>query len=340
MAERVHGPYAHRNKWRVVVVAANGKITRRVFETEQEARDAVEEARTAIGHRSVGEAVREYLDWLASRGRRESTRTTARYRLLAFFRLVDGDYPIRSLTPARARELYARRCTETRPDTHRGELALATSLARREVSLGHLPADPFAGIEPQGQRSAGKDQLRLDEAQRFLSAALRETSPAATACALALLTGARASEVTDRLVRDVDARGALLWIPTAKTRAGVRQLAIPELLRGRVLALVAGRPPTDRLWGDVTRHWLGHHVRRLCRAEGIPVVSPHGLRGLNATLRVLSGEATDRVAQLLGQAGPEVTRRHYLAPGVEAGLNSARIADLLLNQRGEQPAEE
>jgi integrase len=328
VAERIHGPYQHRNRWRVVGVDASGSRIRQSFDRREDAQAFADTARSALGHRTVGIAVSAYLVAMATRARSSSV-TTARYRLSAFLRTEQGDQLLAALTPTAARALYARRVAEVKPDTHRGELALVGAWGAWCVKQGWLVANPFEGVEPVGEKSRGKEQLRLDEARRFLSAAVDEGTTEGTACALALLTGARASEITDRIVRDLDDGGRLLWVPTAKTRAGVRQLAVPELLRARVLELARGKGPADRLWGDVTRHWLGWHVRRLCGVARVPVVSPHGLRGLYATLRVQSGAAVEAVARELGQAGPAVTRAHYLAPGTEGGSLAVALAERL-----------
>lgn len=326
--ERVHGPYQHRSKWRVVGVKADGSRIRESFDSHAEAQEYADTARAALGHRTVGIAVNEFLANMVERGRRWSTVTTARYRLVAFLRLTETDRPLVSLTEAHARSLYAKRVGEVKADTHRGELALASGFASWCVKRGYLPSDPFAGVEAVGERRTGKEQLRLDEARRFLGVAIGEGSHSGLAAALALLTGARASEVTDRIVRDLDDGGRLLWVSKAKTKAGIRQLVVPEVLRARMLELAVGRQPGDRLWGDVTRHWLGHHVRRLCAAAKVPVVSPHGLRGLYATIRVgVLGDDADRVAASLGQETAQVTRRSYVAPGAESRMIQTQLAD-------------
>jgi integrase len=58
---------------------------------------------------------------------------------------------------------------------------------------------------------------------------------------MALLMGLRAHEVVQRTVRDLDDNGRLLVIGSSKTRAGVRTVAVPPLLRPRLLALTANR---------------------------------------------------------------------------------------------------
>lgn len=336
MSERVHGPYEHRSKWRIVGVRADGGRIRRSFETRAEAQAAVDEIRLRLGTRTLGSAVRDYLDHLQSRGRRESTLETARYRLTGLLRLSERDQPLSWLTAATASALYAQRVTEVRPDTHRGELALACAAAEWWAKQGWITGnagDAWGGVEPVGTLAAGKDQLRIDEARRFRDAALADASPAGLACALTLLTGARASEVTDRVLRDVDDGGAVLWVTEAKTKAGVRQLYVPTELRDLLLAHVARRRAAAgvSLWGDDRdRHWLGYHVRRLCRVAGVPEVSPHALRGVFATAARLEGAVGEGVARALGQTSERVTKRHYYAPGtvdrVESSAAQRRLA--------------
>ncbi len=121
----------------------------------------------------------------------------------------------------------------------------------------------------------------------------------------------RASEVTDRLVRDVDDGGRVLVIPHAKTRAGVRRLRIPEALRPLLDQLFAGKSPTDRLFGPkADRYWLRLAVRRICRIAKTPIVGPHGLRGTHATLAVEAGVTGDVVAAALGHESFAVTVGH------------------------------
>jgi integrase len=325
MAERLHGPYRHGARWRVIGVAADGARVRESFETAAAAQAFIDAGRIALGTRTAGQAVTAYLAHLGQKGRRPGTIVTARYRLVAFLRLAERDPDLAALDVSAARTLYEQRAGETKPDTHHGELALASAWAAWCVRQGWMTSDPFAAVERLGAKSRGKPQLRVDEGRKFLAACLADESPAGVACALALLTGARASEVTERVCRDLDDDGRLLWIDQAKTRAGVRQLPIPELLRPRLVALAKGRQPAERLFGDVTRHWLGHHVGRFCDLAGVPRVSPHGLRGMYATLRVQSGAAVEAIARELGQAGPAVTRAHYIAPGAE----EAQIIDLV-----------
>src|SRR4029077_2411381 len=97
---------------------------------------------------------------------------------------------------------------------------------------------------------------------------------------------------------------------------GDRHLEIPEVLRAPLVAICAGRDGGAQLFGDVDRHWIGYHARRLCRVAKVPELGPQALRG---TFSSIGAEATpvDFVARALGHAGPSITRQHYLARGAE-----------------------
>jgi integrase len=191
-------------------------------------------------------------------------------------------------------------------------------------------AEPFAEIEVVGQRTKGKDQLdRLDDARRWLGIALQvgvAGDVAATAAATALLMGMRASEVTDRLVRDIDDDGRVLVIPHAKTRAGVRRLRIPDVLQPLLAGLGTGKEPTERLFGpEANRYWLRLAVRRICRVAETPIVGPHGLRGTHATLAVQAGMTGDAVAASLGHESFAITASSYAKPEAVASARTHQI---------------
>ena len=332
MSERVHGPYRHGKRWRVVAVRSDGTRAVVAFESEAEARKYIAACHKVAVGRTVGEAVTEYLTWLkgapgrGGRARRDSTVKLEAWRLGAFLRLVEENRTLQSLTRSACRALLEKRRAEVKPDTLVGELTTVQRAARWWVAQGWLSSNPLAELVAGGERSAGKPQLRVDEARRFLTVALTEGMPG-TACAMALLMGMRASEVTGLTVRDVDDGGRLVWITAAKTKRGVRRLEVPSVLQPRLLALAAGKPADAPLWGDVDRHWLYRHVPRLAELAGLPRVTPHGLRGTWATL-AMAAMPTEAVAATLGHR-PDVTRTNYAAPGSEQSGQAARVASEL-----------
>ena len=198
-------------------------------------------------------------------------------------------------------------------------------------------AEPFAGIEILGERSRGKEQLdRVDDARRWLATALELATDdvGALAAATALLMGMRASEVTDRLVRDLDDDGRVLVIPRAKTRAGIRRLRLPAVLQPLLARLAAGKEPTERLFGlDANRRWLRRAVRRICYLAKTPIVGPHGLRGTHATLAVQAGITGDAVARALGHESFAVTTDHYAKPEAVSGARTDLVLENLRNFR-------
>lgn len=323
--ERVHGPYPHGNRWRVHLIAATGARRYRSFESESEARDYINAWREETDTRRISEAIDGYLKHLRSIGRPESSVTTAMYRLRAILRVEERDRSLRSLTLAVARSMFETRATEVAVETMIGELACARSLSEWCVKRGWLRADPFVGMKPSGPRARGKAQLRIDEARKFIDLALGEQTEAGLACSMTLLMGMRASEITNRVVRDVDDGARVLWIERAKTRAGDRRLEVPEILRPRLAAIVAGRDGGARLFGDVNRHWVWRHVRRLCNEAGVPVVCAHGLRGTHASIAARA-VPVEHVAAALGQVHANVTRRHYLDSAAESdGVQRAAL---------------
>jgi integrase len=96
--------------------------------------------------------------------------------------------------------------------------------------------------------------------------------------------GVRVSEVTDRVVRDLDANASVLVVPHGKTENARRRLLVPAALRPLLLAHARGKAAQASLLG-ITRYAADYWTRKLCALAGVPVVSMHGLRGTNATLR-------------------------------------------------------
>lgn len=337
--ERVHGPYRddsasrHRLRWYVVLVGANRR--RRVvrFATEAAADRFRRDATAEATDRTVSDAVRLYLADMADRGLKDRTVETAGYRLRALLRISDGrdGGALARLTPARAAKLLSD--LPGAVVTRRLTLALARTWARWCQRQGWIARDPFAELEVVGRASAGKAQLRIDEARRFAAVCYREAiggDANALAVLCLLVFGRRASEIADRQVRDLDDVGRMLWIPAAKTRAGRVQLEVPETIGALLVAQAGTRKPTDRLFPGLNRHRLHHHCERLCRLAGVTVVGPHSLRGLHATLARPLVSTPALVSAALGHASTAVTERHYLEAGAHARDDQRRAWERLL----------
>lgn len=339
--DKVSGPYAHGNQWRLQVRGADGKVRRIAYPT----RDAADRAKASAGGElsstTVDQAVTAYLRHLRDTGTiKEGTKQTHWYRMRAFFRLGAKDGvlvensggSLRSLTQEKCQALYDRLREESAVDTHRGCLTLAKAFGEWCVKQGMIRVNPLAEIEPQGERQRGKKQLRVDEARKLIALCCQEAAKgdaSAVAVMTALLLGPRATEVVSRVVRDLDDDGWLLWIDKSKTKAGERTLEIPAFLHPHLKRLADGKQPDDRLFTVKDRHWLLYHLHRLCKLAGVTEVCTHSLRGLHSTLAAEHGTTGHIVAKALGHTSFNTTRKHYVQPGTVERVAQGKVLGIL-----------
>lgn len=159
---------------------------------------------------------------------------------------------IRSLTADECSRLYDSIVGTVAVDTHRNTLAECKTFLAWCVGQRWLRANPMEKVQGRGKRRRGKEQLRIDEARKWLSRALmraKDGEAGAVAAMLTLVLGLRCSEVVSRIVRDLDDDGRLLWIPESKTGAGRRTLVVPDMLRPLLSSLAEGKKSTDLLFG-------------------------------------------------------------------------------------------
>lgn len=358
---RIYGPYRDekRGSWTVVTVEPpdegedEGARSARRFtgqKAEEEAhryRDELEEELKLEGPITVEAALEEYERHLVAKGNKPGTVATTMRRLRSLMgagtrRLVQlsggavaaeyAAYVVRGTgEPVPGRPLSAPQGRPVAVDTHRNTLGEARTFGKWAAKMGHLRRNPWVGIEATGRRRKGKKQLRVDEARRFVAKCLELGDDGAVAALCCLLLGLRASEVIDRVGRDIDDGGRLLWIGRSKTDAGVRHLEVPELLRP-ILAdrSTQGRP--DQNLFDHSRYWLRDQVRRICKLAGVPVVCPHGLRGTHASLAMAAGSSSALVAASMGHS-PEVMLAHYAQPGAVSAGAQERLLKVLAGGR-------
>lgn len=58
-------------------------------------------------------------------------------------------------------------------------------------------------------------------------------------------------------------------------------------------------------------NYFGEYLKQLCVKAGVPVVCPHSLRGLHATLALEEGATSESVARALGHGSCSMTKKHY-----------------------------
>jgi integrase len=320
------------------VAIIGGARSDTTYPTEAEAQAVAQEARRQLGQ--DGPTVGEIVDlFIKDAGTRCKPRTVDQYhlRLRNMLGPVMGS-SIRGLSPGKAKSLYARLVASGQAtDTHRNTLLGAKAWSRWCVKRRYMRADPFAEVEGVGRRKRGKTQLTVSESRKYLAVCLSLAPRMDAVAAMAyLLLGVRASELTDRQVRDLDDDGRLLWIPEAKTEAGKRLLEVPEILRPHLLALAEGKSPFAKLFDGRDRKWAWRAVRRMCKLAGVPVLCTHGARGTHTTIARSAGATAEVVAGALGHANTGVQEQHYVADGVSA-IVAQRAAWRVL-EGGRKPA--
>jgi integrase len=293
---------------------------------------------------TVGGALERYERYMREdKGNRKSSVRTTMIRLSSFF--PEHDMLIKGLTEAKGERYYAA-ARKRATDTSRNTLAEAKTFGRWCVKRKYLKSSPLETIEPQGKRRRGKAQLRPQEARAFMALALERSShgnDGAFASASCLGLGTRQNAITLRLVRDVDPVTRTLYVRGDKTRAGDRQLEIPEMLWPHFEARIEGRGPMEHLLpapdsrdGFHHKDWVNKNTQRLCRELGIPVVTAQGLRGTHATLAEDAGVSAHTVAAQLGHESITTTHGHYTRPeAVERSQQRRALAKL--NVGGKPP---
>lgn len=341
---RAYGPYKHGDKWRVHFVSGRGgdrTTSYETFDTWGEADRCKSGATDEAQGISVADAIKAFLDTKRAQGRSPETISSYEARLGVLL----GDLlkrPIRSVA-SRGAELYAGVLAGRKPDSHQNLLKAGRIWAKFCVRQKWLKTNPFADVEPVGQRTYGADKERLttDESRRLETWCL--THPADIGAALALgylYLGTRNSELIKRNVRDVDDDGRVLWIRETKSKAGRRKLAIPDGLAEMLAARCEGRDGDAPIFatrkGRMRRETARQHVRRVCQLAGVPVLPPQALRRTWSSLADETGLAPLAIARHLGHAtggAPRVTEQAYMQRGAVDQAKRAR-AQRAIRDRG------
>jgi integrase len=340
---RIDGPFKRRDrkttKYRLRVVdRETGRMKTHTYESEEEALAAIpvlqRQYRRPVGV-EMSKALDAYERHLATRGNVPSrgpnkprTIETTMGRLRAVFdtKIITGD-----LTAGKMMDLWASWVAGKATDTALNTLAqVRTFLAwlRKQEWTHHSTLTDK--IEVVGKRNKGKPKLTQDEAKKLVDWCLAHPEdPGAIATALAFVLGMRASEIATRTVRHLDGQGTLLDITDAKTEAGERTLRLPRVLQPLLAGLASGKEPNDRLFGNVTRHWVLHSVKRCCAAAGVRVVTPHGLRGTHAKVAREVGVSGVLLAAAMGHESETTTTEHYAGRSAVAQAAVDRVAGAL-----------
>lgn len=336
----VFGPYPNRDKWRLIVISAEGCRLSSVFETfeiAQTVKAKVAELLISEAEQPVGLAIDEFLGVK----RKEGLQPVSILGWVRCLASLPRECDLSEVKPSDAQALYDQWTSQLAVATHHARLRRMRSFFAWAIERGYIEKNPFTGVKAVGRAHRGKPQPRVDEARKLHAELCRLAwaGESAAACLLVqILIGLRSSEVLRLRVRDVDADGTLLHVAAqgGKTSNAPRILEsdAPDL-RALLLHYSQGRVPTDYLLfpgqssTKRTNEWLYRYLHRLCDRLSIPRACPHALRGLHATLAVKAGVSARAVADVLGHGSDEITKRHYIAPGADRAGASRELAALL-----------
>ncbi len=337
--DKVYGPYADRNRHRLVIVTRAGDATTRetvFYASEDEAKAAKAKLIALAEVKTVEIAIDDFMQHRRRNGTRESTLATVNYRLRGILKPVLTQ-PLSSVKAERCAKLYDAYCAGAdrkpararKPDTHQGALAIAKAMFEWARKAKLIQSNPWLDIDRIGRKSRRKNQLRLDEARK-LTAYLAERADShdgSLGVLLALVLGLRAHEVVGIVARDLDDGGKLLHIAKSKTAAGERALELPDALRRLLTSRAEHKQPDARLL-PYKPGWVREHTQRACAAVGIPVVCAQALRGSHATFALDAGVSGRLVAEQLGHNDQgKVARGSYAKPGAGRSAGIGALAE-------------
>lgn len=366
---RVLGPtwIPSRKKWRVLSInpgetKEEDRERSRFFDDEHEAAAHAEELRqklAKLNSRPIEDAITLYETFLMEKGTGEVSRKETIRRLRLFFDAVK-DRRVSRLLPEEGKQLYddfrqrkKHNSNETVSATYQlNTLAEAKSFCRWWVKNEWVLVSPLDGVDPIGSRDVGKDQMTGDEASVLFKWLLwkahrredghaRRDSDAAIGVMMALSMGLRSSDLTKRLVRDVDLNCTALRVGLerarrSKSKKGDRARRIPRALQPLVKQMIEGRDRTAPLFpaseegGHHTKSWLRFALRRFCRDAGIPYFCPHSLKGTAGTALAEGGELADKIAEFLSHEDKRTSTTHYVADGAIANGQVERNFEVLI----------
>jgi integrase/recombinase XerD len=328
-------PYVHHYRFKVVFKDIQGRRRSLTFKTKDEASVWIDDAKKKLvsDGRPIEKVVDAYLASLTDH--RPSTLATLRFRLVA---VIKGRERLKIEAFPWINAWKERAATQSRA-SQGGILAALRGL----LAFAKLPAKALDGLKPTGEVRAGKEQLTVDEARRFVSVAFDAADPLALAAATAIFTGCRASEVLSLTARDVDDGGRILHVRGTKTKKAKRPIDVDPALQPTLMAAKLGKKPDELLFDfrpkrarahkdalKAKRDALLRRVRALCKAADVKRVVSHSLRGTNATLRVAGGATDDTVTRALGWEDISTGHRNYIAPGVVEQIEARKAHGRLL----------
>jgi integrase len=312
-------------------------------------RRAVEEELTRLGREvdtgvvldlasiTVGEYLDEWVAW----ARLELRPTTAEgYAGLVKNQLrpAFGHYPLRKLTTGIIQRAYSRWAERYKPRSVRAFHVALHAALERAIELRLIPHNPADHTARPRVEEIERDLWTPGQRDAFLASV---AGSAHEALWLTMIWGGlRRGEVIALRWSSVDLEGGTLLVRERlaqligggdlgkpKSKAGLRLLAMPAswVAVMRLHAAVQGEAAelAGPAWeerglcfpGPAGKHLgvktIDRRLRMACRRAGVPRLTPHELRHLNATRLMELGVADRVIAERLGHSDPAITRRIY-----------------------------
>jgi integrase len=369
---RVLGPYwvERRQAWRIKTVdprgnGGRGRSVDRYFESWEDAdkwRKLNEERLKLLAGKTLERAIPAYDAHLAEKGTGAISRKETVRRLRAFF--PDLSTLVGRIDEERAKQLYAEFRQRKTPERtkkdgtvvpghpisvsyHRSALINVRSFYNFCVEQKWSATNPFVSVKGIGRRNRGKKKHTGDETRKlyaYLIIKAQAGDRAALGVLMALLMALRSSDLTRRLVRDVDLDATQLNVTEGKTEKSNEPRVIPDVLQPLVRKLVAGRSPFEPLFktpytesGHHTRRWLEEAMGRFCKAVGLPYVCPHALKSTAGTVLAKRGALANQIAEHLSHEDAEATTmKHYVSRSDVEQAQLARAAEVITGGKGQK----
>lgn len=325
---------------------ADGTGVLNFWQAQERVRQLYAEAQSApliqAGPYTVTDAVAEYLDWIASRGKPTAD---TRQRADAFILPSLGNIEVANLTTAMIRKwlrdvaeapprlrtakgaqeprfkeksddpeaVRRRRATANRTLT---VLKAALNRAWRESELrGQVPSDAaWRRVEPFEDVDAARIRfLTVAEARRLINTCEPKFRKLVQA---ALQTGARYSELAALKVSDFDPNNHTVFVQTSKSGKS-RHIELTDEGVAFFVSVTQGRGSDDTLFlnaagGQFRKSHQSRPMAAACkRAKIDPPIGFHGLRHTWASLAVMGGMPLMVVAKNLGHSDTRMVEKHY-----------------------------
>ena len=298
---------------------------------------------------TLEDAIGEYQDHLRTLGRKESTIEEAGHRLRPLLKIVGGEALVEQLN---RRHIEKRLAGLPAVDSRRGTLARICAFCEWAITGGYLRHDPTKDIEVEGLRKKGKPTLTRTEARRLDELLWRsartgnvEEQEKAVAIIVLLYCALREAELLRLQVRDLDMDSAPAVISVerwGKTRKALRDMEVPGELADLLRARTQGKPLDAWVWpsedsetGHREKTWILKGVKAFCRAAGVQVICPQGLRATHARLSREAGATAHVIAHQLGHTDTKVTTGSYIGTDADEAQKSRSALKVLQGGRAD-----